>query len=106
MKANPKARLNHIIDTISLIESFKPVDLTDEITFGGVVYRLQIIGEALKHVPNDWLKTQPHIRWKSIMAFRNYAVHEYFQLDIKAIEDAINNLPELSAAIKKIHDTF
>lgn len=106
MKKNPNDRFYHIRDAIIAVLSFEPVDLSDIKTYSAVVYQLQIIGEATKHAAKTIKARHPEIPWKKIASFRNYAVHEYFMLDIKAIQKALKMLPgmlkHIEAIIKEI----
>ncbi|NBX03631.1 MAG: DUF86 domain-containing protein [Alphaproteobacteria bacterium] len=102
MKANPIERLKHVQSAAQTVIDFSPIDLKDIKTYGAVVYQLQIVGEALKHVPKEWLEPHANIPWKRVIAFRNYAVHEYFQLDLQAIHKAINMLPDMILTIESI----
>jgi len=95
-------RLHHIIWAIDSIHEFKPLNLQDKKTFAAVVYFLQIIGEASKKVDSAVKLQMPGIPWKNIAAFRNYAAHEYFALDIEAIGEALRSLPHIKQSIQSI----
>src|SRR3989442_261765 len=45
--------------------------------FDAVMRNLQIIGEAVKHLPAEFRKTHQEIDWKKMSGFRDVAVHEY-----------------------------
>ena len=52
----------------------------DKKTIDAVVRNLEIIGEAVKNVPNELLQNRPEIEWKRIARFRDVIVHRNFGL--------------------------
>lgn len=95
-------RLHHIVWAIDSIHGFGEINLHDIKTFAAVVYFLQIIGEASKKIKPEIKNLAPEVPWKNIMAFRDYAAHEYFALDIEAIQEALNSLPAIKQDIERI----
>lgn len=95
-------RMHHIIWAIDNIHNFGEIDLEDIKTFAAVVYFLQIIGEACKKIKPDIKSLAQNVPWKNIQSFRDYAVHEYFALDIEAIREALLTLPELKKQMQQL----
>jgi uncharacterized protein with HEPN domain len=102
MKKNPNERFYHLREAIRNILSFEPIDLNEIKSYSAVVYQLQIIGEACKHATPAIKDRHPEVPWKKIASFRDYAVHEYFLLDIQAIRAAVDSLPQLLRSIESI----
>ena len=72
----------------------------DKKTIDAVVRNLEIIGEAVKNVPNEVLQTQPLLKWKEIARFRDIVVHRYFKVDLEVVWDVVQNrLAELKTAV-------
>jgi uncharacterized protein with HEPN domain len=73
--------------------------LCDERTFDAIVRNLQIIGEAVKVLP-DWVRDiRPEQEWAKIAGLRNLLVHHYFGLDEQVLWDAVqNDVPPLLVA--------
>lgn len=77
----------------------------DEKTFDAVMRNLEIIGEAVKHLPDE-LKTQyGNVKWKKIAGLRDIVIHEYFGIDEDIIWDVVQNKiselkPEIDIIIK------
>ena len=62
---------------------------------------LQIIGEAVKHLPDEITDAHPEIAWPQISGFRNILVHQYFGVDIGIVRDVIEtHLPPLAEALR------
>jgi uncharacterized protein with HEPN domain len=69
----------------------------------GVVRNLEIIGEAVKHLPKDVQKKYPTVEWKKIAGLRDILIHAYFGVDRDIVWDVvINKIPELKGQISLI----
>jgi len=66
----------------------------------GVERALEIISEAVRHLPEEILATQPDIRWADVRALGNLIRHEYWRIDSKIVWRIVtDDLPPLRAAI-------
>ncbi|MEL6351309.1 MAG: DUF86 domain-containing protein [Cyanobacteria bacterium J06627_28] len=63
----------------------------DERTFDAVALNLQIIGEAVKHIPDAYREIYPQIEWRKIAGMRDFIAHVYFSLDDEIIWDVVQN---------------
>lgn len=62
---------------------------------------LQIIGEAVNHLPDEITGAHPEIAWPQIRGFRNILVHQYFGVDIDVVRDVVEtHLPPLAEALR------
>ncbi|HEY0430756.1 MAG TPA: HepT-like ribonuclease domain-containing protein, partial [Pyrinomonadaceae bacterium] len=69
-------------------------------TIDAVARNLEIIGEAVRQLPNHFKTTHPDIPWSQIAGMRNRIVHEYFRLDLEIIWQIVHaDLPDLGASI-------
>lgn len=66
----------------------------------GVERSLEIMSEAVRHIPDDLLALRPDIPWASIRSIGNRLRHEYWRIDINVIWDATRyDLPAMREAI-------
>jgi uncharacterized protein with HEPN domain len=78
--------LEDMLESIVKIEEYCR-DLSPEDFLGNsqvqdaVVRRLEIIGEAAKHIPQEIRAHYPDIPWKDIAGTRDVLIHEYFGVD-------------------------
>ena len=100
--------LQDILEAIADIESFtNGVDFQDfqvnrEKIFA-VIKLLEIIGEAVKKIPEEQRVNYPEISWKSVAGMKDVLVHEYWQIDEVIIWETIQkSLPPLTIAIQKM----
>lgn len=47
-----------------------------------IIRRLEIIGEAVKNLPDSFRTKNPEIPWKKIAGMRDVLIHEYFDVDL------------------------
>jgi len=108
MKRDYLDYLQDIIDSINDIESFvNGVDFDsfgkDKKTMNAVVRSLEIIGEAVKKIPEDMKDKNPDIPWKNMSGMRDKLIHEYFGIDEEIVWNvATEELPPLRPLFKKI----
>ena len=71
------------------------------------MHRLQIIGEAAKHVPSNYREKWNQIPWKDIAGIRDIIVHEYFGITLTMIwKTAVEDIPILKQQIMVILEKF
>ena len=47
--------------------------------------RLEIIGQAVKELPEDLREAYPSVEWRTIAGARDIVAHEYFRLDLALV---------------------
>ncbi len=103
--------LEHILESIELIEKrmqnvsveefAKNIDLQDM-----AARRLEIIGEAVRKLPQEFRAAHAEINWNKPADMRSMLIHGYFQVDLDIVWDTIaNDLPPFKEALQKmLHD--
>jgi uncharacterized protein with HEPN domain len=70
--------------------------LTDETLKRAFVRSIEIIGEATKHVSDDFRKQHPEFEWRAMAGMRDRLIHGYFGVDYELVWDvAVNKIPLL-----------
>lgn len=70
-----------------------------------IVRRIEIIGEAVKNLPDDLKREHPEIPWRDIAGLRDIVVHQYFGLDLELIWDVVKeDIPQLKPRILSVRD--
>ena len=105
MSREPSLRLEDILAAAVTIEEYlQGYDydsfVNDRRTVDAVTRNLEIIGEAVKYLPEELLRHHPHIPWRAIAGFRDILAHAYFRSEDSIIWDAatIHNPPLMQAA--------
>lgn len=108
MTKDPQVFLKHILESIEWIEKdmkdlSKDDFLKDVLVQDAVFRRLEIIGEAMRHLPGEFKKAHPEIPWQDIMDTRNKLIHDYFGLDLDLVWGIVkNDVPPLKEQIEKL----
>ena len=75
----------------------------DERTYDAVIRNLEIIGEAVKNLPEPVRKAHPEVEWRKIAGLRDILAHAYFAVDDGIVLDVVKNkLPKLEADARAI----
>ena len=100
--------LKHILDEVHfLMNESKNLEfdefVNDEIRIRAFTRSLEIIGEAVKKLPDDLRVKYPLVDWKDIAGMRDVLIHAYFGIDYDLVWDAVKNeIPSLKIHIDKI----
>lgn len=108
MIKDPLVYLDHILECITVIEN-----VTGKVSFSQfldlipiqdtVLRRIQIIGEAVKNLPEAVRHKYPAVEWKEIAGMRDKLVHGYFEIDFELTWQVVEkDLPVLKQQITKI----
>ena len=103
-----KVYLEDILEAICKIHDFTHGMTLDTFskdtkTLDAVVRNLEVVGEAVKGIPEQIRKRHPEAEWKKIAGLRDVLMHEYFGIDVEIIWDIIQNkLPILESETKKL----
>ena len=66
-----------------------------------VIRCLEIIGEAVRQLPEDFKQKYSYIEWRKIVDLRNILIHEYFGIEPEIIWDIVKNkIPTLKTFLK------
>ncbi|MFZ1935758.1 MAG: DUF86 domain-containing protein [Thermoguttaceae bacterium] len=75
----------------------------DDKTVSAVLRKLEVIGEAVKQIPDDLRDKWPGIPWKEMAGMRDKLIHFYFGVDHGLVWKAIKQrLPQIRAEIEKM----
>lgn len=73
----------------------------DTKTQDAVVRNLEIIGEAVKRIPDTVRNAYPEIEWRPAAAMRDFLIHEYPEIDVRAVWDTTkDDLPPFKLGIE------
>src|SRR3989344_459129 len=108
MKRDYLDYIQDIFDSIEEVEMFiKGFDYDafkkDRKTINAVVRSLEVIGEAVKKVPEDVKNQYSEIPWKNMSGMRDKLIHEYFGVYEEIVWNvASEELPPLKSSFQRI----
>lgn len=71
------------------------------------LYNVQIIGEAVTHLPDELKEKETRVPWQLIKGMRNRLIHHYFGTDLSLVWDTIkNDLPSFKTELEKIQSNL
>jgi uncharacterized protein with HEPN domain len=108
MKKEPIVFIKHINDEINkILESVKGITkekfIENELLRDASVRRIEIIGEAVKNIPDSFRRKYPKIEWQGISGIRDKLIHYYFGVDFNVVWRVIEkDIPKLKLEINSL----
>ena len=100
--------LHHILaETEYLVQNAQGVSrdvfLGDETLRRAFVRSLEVIGEAVKHLPGELRDRYSAVEWRALAGMRDRLIHGYFGVDHELVWDAVaHKVPMLREEIRRI----
>ncbi|MGV0024588.1 HepT-like ribonuclease domain-containing protein [Phormidesmis priestleyi] len=107
---SPSAReyLQHILDETTYLTTSstgldKAMFVQDETLKRAYVRSLEVIGEAVKQLPDVLRQKYSEIEWRALAGMRDRLIHNYFGVDYDIVWDVVaNKISVLDAEIRLI----
>lgn len=78
--------------------TFDELVANDE-AYDALTYRLAMIGETSKKLPDEIKGRHPHLPWREMETFRNFASHDYFGVDAHLVWQAAMSLEPIKIMV-------
>ena len=97
-----------IMDAMTKAESFiKDMSYDnfthDDKTVFAVIRAIEIIGEAVKQIPDEARQTYSAIPWKDMAGMRDVLIHDYISVDVETVWLTVKDkIPQIRPLIEKM----
>ena len=104
--------LDDLIDSAEKIQRFlKGRSLetfaSDELLFDAVLFNLEVIGEAVKKLPEEARSAAPEADWSGPARMRDLIAHHYFSVEPQIVwEAASRHVPRILGHAKLLRERF
>jgi uncharacterized protein with HEPN domain len=111
MSFEPHDYLRHIlVEADYLIEHSRDLAFdrfdADETLRRAFVRSLEVIGEAVKKLPDEFRRQHANVEWRLIAGMRDRLIHGYFGVDYQFVWDIVQNkVPDLRTSVERILDS-
>jgi uncharacterized protein with HEPN domain len=88
-----------------LVRSTEMKDLAEKFSVEGLALQrsMEIIGEAVKKIPDEIRDKHPNIPWKQVAGLRDILAHQYWAAQMGRLVSIVEkHLPELEETAKQI----
>ena len=78
--------IHNMLDAEEFIQGFSyEAFISDKKTFNAVIRSIEVIGEAVKNIPDGVRSIYPDVPWKEMAGMRDKLIHFYFGVDPEAV---------------------
>ncbi len=108
MSLSGREYLQHILDETTYIRMSsigldKAAFVQDETLKRAYVRSIEVIGEAVKQLPDELRQKYSAIEWRAMAGMRDRLIHNYFGVDYDIVWDVVvRKIPALDADVKLI----
>ena len=104
--------LDDLIESAEKIERFlkeRSLDAfaTDELLFDAILFNLEVIGEAVKRLPEEAKSAAPEADWTGPARMRDLIAHHYFSVEPQIVwEVATHHVPRILGHARLLRERF
>lgn len=75
----------------------------DRRTYWAIIRALEVIGEAARHIPEDFRQQHPEIHWRGMTGMRDKVIHDYFGVDATVVWRTVKeDLPAVLESVRQL----
>ena len=98
--------LQELDDVAAFTTDGKASFMDDVKTQKAVIRSYEVIGEICKRLPPDLHDANPQIEWRKLITFRDFLAHNYEMIGVRYVWEAVEDLPNLRAAVESLLATM
>lgn len=78
----------------------------DEKTQFAVIRAYEVVGEIVKRLPAEARDNYPQVDWRTLAGFRDFLAHNYDEIVLKFVWQAVTDINVLRASVQKTLDSL
>lgn len=99
--------LIHILESLGKIEDYtrggRDAFMDSPMVQDAVIRNFEVIGEAVKQIPDSLKLEHPEVPWRRIAGLRDVLIHQYMSVDLDAVWAIVDGeLPEFRQVVAGI----
>lgn len=98
--------LEYLDKALSFTTQGRDAFYADEMAQFAVIRVYEVIGEIVKRLPSHIQEQSPSINWRQLAGFRDFLAHNYDEILIEFVWQAIEDLPQLRQEIQLLLDNL
>lgn len=93
---------DHLDKAAAFTRAGRDAFYADEMAQFALIRVYEVVGEIVKRLPADLRQSNPQIDWRKLAGFRDFLAHNYDEIILEFVWQAVDDLPALREAVEAL----